>query len=482
MRAEALRGVTFRAAVRLLGPYLYLFLVAMVAASVHIARYTEFSPIDELRHVDYAMRVSKLDFPRYGDLLGQESMREEACRGVELAWIPPPCESESFDPVDFRDDGYQIASIHPPSYYLGAGWFARVAMALGISDSFVDPARVFSALLLAAGLMVTYVAGRVLGLRAPPLLVALTFVPLAPTVLHSASTVNPDSSAILVGGIVLLVALLWERGRVPTWVLPLAGALATGIKFTSMLAVLVVAAVFLVRADVLGYWRARRARAATVAATVPGDGSDRERAGGHAVDANGVVPAAWRTRPEYLRAVLWLVLPALSVAAIWNGIDGWRAVVEPIVIPQVRENQAHGLPSLQFLFDPHQVYAWFPPTGGLDTHQFLSVYVVDVRTMMTFLFAGATLMASFRVNRRDDISLFAVSALVAGVLGGPAYVLLNAIVQDILLVLPDRYGLSLLPFLTVILASFVANRIGLALIGGMALVSYAVVVGTMLVR
>src|SRR5690242_35518 len=34
-------------ALRRLAPYAYLFVIAMLAAGVHIARYTQFSPIDE---------------------------------------------------------------------------------------------------------------------------------------------------------------------------------------------------------------------------------------------------------------------------------------------------------------------------------------------------------------------------------------------------------------------------------------------------
>jgi len=47
---------------------------------------------------------------------------------------------------------------------------------------------------------------------------------------------------------------------------------------------------------------------------------------------------------------------------------------------------------------------------------------------------------------------------------------------------PARYGMSLLPFMAAVVASFVKNRVGGALLWVFALTSYSVVVGTMLVR
>ena len=55
-------------------------------------------------------------------------------------------------------------------------------------------------------------------------------------------------SAILVGALVMLLGLAWERGRIPLWTLAIAGAIAGGTKFTSLLAVGVMCGVFLVRA------------------------------------------------------------------------------------------------------------------------------------------------------------------------------------------------------------------------------------------
>ena len=498
------RGVGPR--VRRIAPYLYLFVVAILVTGVHMAKYTVFSPIDELRHVDYAMRVTKGHFPILGDKLIQESMREEACRGVDSPSADPPCRTKVFDPRAFRDDGWQTATAHPPTYYLGAGLFARTAKAVGISDSFIDPARAFSALLLAAGLMVAFAAGRAAGVRASPLLAALTLLPVFPAVLHAHSTVNPDATAILAGAIVMLVGLAWERGRLPLWTLALAGAFATGTKYTSLLAVLLMTAVFVVRAEPIelwGTWRdARRARRsgpdaveadpgtvetdpATDPAIVGRVGSVETATSSLAVttvvDAD-VDPPGVRSRIDYVKAAAVLLGAALVVALAWMTIDRMRAVIDPSIVPQNQALAANGIPPLETFISPGQLFAWLPPWNSYDPARYVTAYVQDVRILAVYLYAGAVLMAALRINRRDRISMFGGFGVAASVIGAPAFIAFTVVVSDVVIDAPARYGMSLLPFMAAVVASFVKNRVGGALLWVFALTSYSVVVGTWLVR
>jgi hypothetical protein len=78
-------------------------------------RYRPMSPIDELRHLDYAVKISNGNLTYTGDKLGEIAMREESCRGLDLiGWIDPPCDTPVLDPLAYRDDGWQTASPHPP--------------------------------------------------------------------------------------------------------------------------------------------------------------------------------------------------------------------------------------------------------------------------------------------------------------------------------------------------------------------------------
>jgi hypothetical protein len=490
---------------RRIAPFMYLFVVAILAAGVHMAKYTVMSPIDELRHVDYAMRVTKGHFPILGDKLTQEAMREEACRGFDSPSVDPPCRTKVFDPRSFRDDGWQTATAHPPTYYLGAGLFARTAMAVGISDSFLDPARAFSALLFAAGLMVAFAAGRAAGVRASPLLAALTLLPVFPAVLHAHSTVNPDSTAILAGAIVMLVGLGWERGRLPLWTLALAGAFAGGTKYTSLLAVAMMTAVFVVRAEPVELWAtwrgARRARKAepepgseVASESVSESESESESvsesepapetASGpvRVAVAADVDPPGVRSRVDYVKAAAVLLGAALVVALAWMTIDRMRAVIDPSIVPQNQALAAHGIPPLATFISPLQMFAWLPPWNSYDTARFVTPYVEDVRIIAVYLYAGAVLMAALRVNRRDRISMFGAFGVAASVLGAPAFIAFTVVVSNVVIDAPARYGMSLLPFMAAVVASFVKNRVGGALLWIFALTSYSVVVGTMLVR
>lgn len=471
-------------ALRRLAPYAYLFVIAMLAAGVHIARYTQFSPIDELRHVDYAMRASSFHAPRLGDVLSQDAMREEACRGLDLPWEDQPCNTKKFAPLHFRDLGYQTATAHPPTYYLGAGWFARAAEGLGLSNSFIDPARVFSALLFAAGLMVAFAAGRLAGIRGAPLLAALTFVPVMPAALHASSTVNPDATAILVGAVVMLLGLLWERGRLPLWTLAIAGAVAGGTKFTSLLAVGVMGGVFLVRARPIELtrvlWERRRARRATKVAARIDDGVDVNDRGAlpELPDAD---PSVSPRRPlEYLIGLVVMLGTAFVVSGLWLAFDRMRATIAPIEVPQNQSLAFHSIPPASSVISTTQLFAWLPPWNGYDPVRFTSTYVLDARTLMTYVFAGAVILAALRVARRDTISLFGLCCLVAAMVGAPAFVLLNVGVSKVLVNPEARYGLSMVPFMAAIVASYAKNRIGTTLLWLGSLTSFAVVVGTML--
>jgi hypothetical protein len=96
------------------------------------------------------------------------------------------------------------------------------------------------------------------------------------------------------------------------------------------------------------------------------------------------------------------------------------------------------------------------------------------------VFAGAVLMAVLQVTRRDTMSLFGIGCLVAALVGGPAFVLMNAGLSSVLTLPEARYGLSLVPFMAAVVASFARNRIGTTLLWLFGLTSFAVVVGTML--
>lgn len=69
-------------------PYIAVFLLAMSVGCLHMLRYRTVSPIDELRHLDYAVKISNGQLTHIGDKIGEIAMREESCRGIDLVgWL-----------------------------------------------------------------------------------------------------------------------------------------------------------------------------------------------------------------------------------------------------------------------------------------------------------------------------------------------------------------------------------------------------------
>jgi hypothetical protein len=213
----------------------------------------------------------------------------------------------------------------------------------------------------------------------------------------------------------------------------------------------------------------------------------RRRADKDAEDAEAVpeLPGADESisprRPvEYLVGVVVMLGAAFVVSGLWLAFDRMRATIAPIEVPQNQSLAFHGIPPASSVISTGQLFAWLPPWNGYDPVRFTSTYVLDVRTLMTYVFAGAVIMAALRVARRDTISLFAGWCLIAAFVGAPAFVLLNVGLSKVLISPEARYGLSLVPFMAAIVASFARNRIGTTLLWLGSLTSFTVVVGTML--
>ena len=402
---------------RQVAPFLYLILLACAVSWVHVAKYTVLSPIDELRHFDYALQVSDLNLPRLGDSLGQEAMRIEACRGVDLAgWVDPPCRTRHFAPKDFRDNGYQTATPHPPGYYVAVGALGRFFDSVGLANDPLGPMRLAGGLLLAAGLCLAFVVGLRLGIGTSAMLAALTFVPLMAAVLHSSATVNPDSTAVFAGAVVLLASVAWEQRRLSTRWLAAATAFATFLKFTNFLGVLFVAGYLLVRARPLETVRAaRRRRHGDHAESDVAVGSVKDITDGTVAVTDHKVETESRSARQYLRAAAIIVTVSIVVAMVWIVFDRARATISPYEVPQNRMFELDGLPRWREVFAPFNVLAWLPPRDSYLP--FSTEYLTDVQTFMSLLFGGAVIIAALRFARTDRFSAYGGVALFLAIVG-----------------------------------------------------------------
>ena len=218
---------------------LALVLFGGLLVGLHVDRYRLISPIDELQHIDYMYKVVNGHLVPAGDKFGQDSMREEACRGIDAAVNDslPACNSKQFHPADFQEEGYNTAYIHPPTYYAIEGSIGWVLQQITGADSLVTTARLVGALWLA---IFTVCMWFLMGDFEIPLLArasVLVLVLTAPTVLHASSTIQPDGSALAAGAAMVLATMRWEQRRWH-WIVPaLVGTLAVSLKITNGLVV-----------------------------------------------------------------------------------------------------------------------------------------------------------------------------------------------------------------------------------------------------
>jgi hypothetical protein len=434
-----------------LAPYLIAFLLAFIPAFIHIVQYSQFSPIDELRHLDYALQITRGQVPKLGDKLGQDAMREEACRGIDLTfsdsglpWRNPPCNSTTFQPIKFRDDGWQTASPHPPTYYILSGISGRILRGSGILDGAIDGARLMSALLFGFGFVATFAAGRQLGVRSFPLLAGLTFLITLPGALHSASIVTPDSFAMLAGGGALLATVRWKQGLLSNRWLIIVGGLVGFTKVTNL--VMVAAVVTWLVTDALLQTR---------------DGQ--------------------RCLSRVKTPLLMFAAGALSYGA-WISVQSLRATISADIVPQTIMMQFDGIPSLKHLLKPDVLLTWFPPGGNYYSPRFFNQYVSLVRSLVWPLLTGSIVMSALRTQKGNDVASLSLFAGLAGFVGAPSFILGTAITSGILVAAEGRYAVCLLPAYVIAIASQSKGRTGdflLGLIGGGAWIicTYAILIG-----
>jgi 4-amino-4-deoxy-L-arabinose transferase-like glycosyltransferase len=397
--------------------------IALLLSISHMVQYTKFSPLDELRHLDYALQITEGVVPKLGDKLQSTSMREEACRGIDLeGWQDPPCYRKILKPEQFRDDGWQTASQHPPSYYVLAGTSARILKAVGITNTYVDGARLFSALMSAIGLALTCrylrrnISSVILSV-ALPVAISCTGV-----YLHQSSIVTPDSLALFVGAVVLLVSDRFLKDNIHIFWVYAAFALAGLSKITNLLIVIVVTIAFLI---FLG--------------SKDHEIEQKNRKRMHLIAASAV---------SFIGGLLWIF------------VQGLRSTIDASIVPQNQMLAIEGLPSLNHLINSVNLFRWFPPMDSYVSGVFVNVYTTTFLMLFTWLLVGGVIFSTLNYKRAILTSNLAASVALVSVIGAPIFIVLSAVINKILINAEARYGLVLLPVFALSTATLVKERSG----------------------
>ena len=417
-----------------------------VLVGLHVRDHPALSHIDELQHMDYALK-SPFHVPRHGDVIGPQAMQEAACRGIDyplrlsidalndylhltgargVATIGPEsvrrvelpdCRSLLMTPDQFPNSGLNTASSHPPVYYTTT---ALGGMALEVVPGVGSPvtgARLMGILWLgAAAVVLWYVLGSLgASVWVKALLIGLLVV--SPRVLHESSIINPDTTALLGGALVLAATLRWDQQRAPGWLLPLAALIAVWLKFTNSMAVGAAVIYLAIRT-----WHRRSSRDDPYASEPRDDPP--------VIHSLAVVGAA-------------VVLTAGSIVA-WSAVQEARGLIPPEQLPtnaiyQVDSFQWHNLgdellAAVSPLRDPFVPDTlprnWLEPLG-------------DLFNLLVIAGLGAVALFTARGSTPRALAGAAAAAMVAT---GVVTMVASYVTVSVYFDTNPRYGLSLLPF------------------------------------
>jgi hypothetical protein len=387
-----------------------------------------FSPIDEAAHFDYVERISRGELPRQGQRLTQTTLRELACRGSELTGVRAPACNTRHLRYDQFSATYQYEAQQPPTYYAVTLPIRWVLEKLGVDDQ-LRATRLVGIVWLAAGLLLLWGAGRVMGIDPLPLGAGLLLIAVSPVVLYGTATVTNDVTATFAAGLIALVAALtYRRGlRRAALALFAAGFVAAACKTSNLFPVAAVSGLFAVRAIA--------ARAA----------------------AEGWTSTARRWLPDGGA----LLLGGLLAAGLWTLVHRSRSLIDLTDEPTF-EGLRTGSRTLGLVIQ--EATSLLQPLTGLSGG-FVALSPdtlgqnaqVPFKTALGLLLIAAGLAGLFVTPRRwpQALGLIAVPMLyVGGVVFGVGLMR----TYDIDPGLSGRYGLSMAPLLILVLAASLTGK------------------------
>lgn len=191
-------------------------LLVLLIGGLVLSTYPRLSPVDELQHVDSAIKASQGRwYLPPGEYVGQDAMRIQACDGIDAGWPTPACSTPTLNPDDFQELGINTAAGRPSLYYVVTGYLGEVFSAIS-GAGFLVSARVVSLVSLALGAaLLAWVCLRLSG-SAVLSIAQGTVCGILPPVLSQGIVVNPDAWSLLAGTSVAalgLAAMRWSPLR-----------------------------------------------------------------------------------------------------------------------------------------------------------------------------------------------------------------------------------------------------------------------------
>ncbi len=406
-----------------------MFLISLTFVGLMGDQYPTLSPIDELQHIDYAIKASKLDFVQKNERIGQEALHEAACRSVDApGYVSPPCDlSITHDPNLFQERGVNTASSANPPYYVTSGVIGRLIKKLTPIDSIVGAIRLSGAFWMTAAFGMLWLLLAEFGIDRIQRGVTVALMTATPHIVFGFSTVNTDNAILPTCALLFLLTLRYERARFPWWGLAIASIVAIGIELTNSLAVLA-SGTYLGARSVQARpidWRKLTLGAAFVGGTVP--------------------TFRWLGRLHH-----WLIEPLpnldfqLPRNAIFNAEPGY-VTMDLLVSRLTALTTPISEPYLPMLL-----------RGTITT---------TLLQFTSWILIGTVMAAVLTQPTRSRVSLLCGSAVLWLLIAGPLFTLRWS---NSTLPIPARYGLPLLPLLLLGTASVLKKKAALLSLGAFA--------------
>ena len=423
-----------------------LVLLAGVLSWGHVWRYTTVSPIDELQHLDYLIKVQNGEMVGNGDLFGQSALRIQTCHRLDAEFdikVPPCVEGNILlVPEQFQEGGFNTASIHPPTYYAIDGVVARaIDRILPGQHDWLTTGRLAGSLwLMAAAMMLWFLfrelaADRIAAFSLTAALIA------SPTVLHAVATINPDGTALFVGAAIVWAVIRWERAAAPFWLPVAVAAFAAATKVTNLVAVALVLVYLLGRVA----WKS----------------------GSHGTGLRSWVGKQISENKRIFRMMAAILGAVGAVSIVWLGITRLIQSLPASEIPMVERYRITSFPVEGF------VESWQQTVSPLST-PYLAPFlrnngVVLFAGLIAIWVLGAAVVSTIRSAPGSRSRMLGCASLLTVALAGPALVVFNAVVQGIYVVIPIRYALAAVPALAASglpVASTRVGRVALSVLAG----------------
>ena len=437
-------------------------IVAVALVTSHIAAFRAMSPVDEIQHLDYVLRVRGGDLVHRGDLLVPETRSIVACRGFDpelsgmLAegWTEPLCGAEDLRADQFPQIGFNTAWRHPPIYYLiTAGLASGIDLLPGTGDV-LTAARLAGLVWAIAAVCLMWALLAAFNVPRSNRVLLILFLIASPAVLFYLSVVTEDATAVAAGAGMLLAARAWQQGRAAWW-LPVIVALGAGALKWTNLAGVVAAALYLVLSEALG---------------------KRERL------------------RESGKIALGMVAACVFVICVWFTVQEAIAEVPPEDIPLLQQQQVASLDlgrtvsQIRQMLTPLRV-EYLPDALAHDV-VYLLVLLADLLLIVVLLVRSLIPLkapapkkgpvskkktAVVEPDRTAWVQPLALSVASVMLVAGAAFVVTGFVFFGVFNQVQPRFGLSLLPGAFVVMASVLRTPGGRIAIGSLAIATIAVV-------